>query len=58
MLEQRAPRRILVDDVPADWIVLEQEPVQAVAIVHDGDTVKDARLAEGGWTDHPPFEGP
>ncbi len=35
MLEQRAPRGVQVDDVPANRIVLEQESVQAIAIVHD-----------------------
>jgi hypothetical protein len=34
MLHQRAPRRIHVDDVAADGIVLEQETMQAIAIVH------------------------
>jgi hypothetical protein len=34
MLEQGTPCRIQMHDVASDWVVLEQEPVQTIAIVH------------------------
>jgi hypothetical protein len=34
MFEQRAPRGIEVHDVPPDRVVLEEKPVQAIAVMH------------------------
>ena len=43
MLQQRAPRRVQVHDVPADRVVLEQETVQAIAVVHGRSAVDRCR---------------